>query len=53
MEQSPSSEVKSFSARQENPQFMEPEVHYRILNFPPPVPILSQNDKVHALQFTS
>ena len=32
---------------------MEPEVHYLILNFPPPLPVLSQIDKFDAPQSTS
>ena len=53
MEQSSSLEANSFSVSQENPQFMEPQDQYRILNFQPPVPFLSQNDTVHAPQSTS
>jgi hypothetical protein len=52
MEQNPSSEANSFSTSQENPQFVETEVHYRILNFTPPIPVLSQIDTVHAPQST-
>ena len=53
MEQSPSLEANSFWASQGNTQFMEPQDQYHILNFPLPVPFLSQIDTVHAPQSTS
>ena len=49
MQHSPSLEANWFAASQEIPRILfNPTVHYRIHKSPPPVPILSQLDPVHA-----
>jgi len=49
MEQIPSWESNWFSASQEIPPILwNPKVHYRTHKRPPPAPILSQVDPVHA-----
>jgi hypothetical protein len=53
MEQSPSWEAVWFVASQEIPRILlNPKVHYRIRNCPPPVSILSQPNPVHTSHIT-
>ena len=49
MEQSPSWEANRYSSSQEIPRILwNPEVHYCGYNSPPPIPILSEINPIHA-----
>jgi len=49
MEQSPSWEANRFAASQEIPHILwKPKLHYRIHDWPPHVPTLSQINPMHA-----
>jgi len=49
MEHSPTWEANQFSASQQIPRISyNPQVHYRIYECPPPVPVLSQINSIHA-----
>ena len=51
MEQNPSLETNQFSASQEIPRiFWKHKLYYLIHKCPPPVPIMSHIDPVHALK---